>query len=71
MDLPADVQLYNELAGFKGNVGALVAVNTRGFYEINMTYGANIHRVFLPVESTVIIFREAEAQFEAGVEIER
>lgn len=71
MDLPADVQLYNELSGFKGNVGTLVAVSKNGYYEINMEYGSNIHRVLLPIESTVVIFRTPEAQFEAGVEIER
>ena len=71
MDLPADVQLYNELASLKGNVGSLVAVSPHGFYEVNLKYGNNIHRVLLPVESTVVIFREPEPQFEAGVEIER
>ena len=71
MDLPAEVQLYNELSGFKGNVGSLVAVNPSGFYEVNMKYGHNIHRVLLPIVATVVIFREPEPQFEAGVEIER
>lgn len=71
MDLPAGVQLYNELASLKGNVGSLVAVSPHGFYEVNMTYGTNIHRVLLPIDSTVIIFRDPEPQFEAGVDIER
>ena len=71
MDLPAEVQLYNELSGFKGNVGTLVSVNPHGYYEVNVKYGQNTHRVVLPIGATVMIFREAEAQFEAGVEIER
>lgn len=71
MDLPADVQLYNELAGFKGNVGSLVSVSPDGYYEVNVKYGQNIHRVVLPVVGTVIIFRTPEPQFEPGIEIER
>ncbi len=72
MDLPAEVQLYNELAGLKGNVGTLVAVRPEeGFYEVNIKYGENTHRVLLPVPSTVVIFRQPEPQFEPGVEIER
>lgn len=71
MDLPAEVQIYNELSGLKGNVGSLVAVSPDGYYEVNLKYGANVHRVLLPVSATVVIFREPEPQFEAGVEIER
>jgi hypothetical protein len=71
MDLPAEVQLYNELSGLKGNLGSLVAVSPHGYYEVNLKYGANIHRVLLPVGSTVVIFRDPEPQFEAGIEIER
>lgn len=71
MDLPAEVQLYNEVSGFKGNVGTLVSVSPHGFYEVNVKYGQNIHRVLLPIIATVMVFRQPEAQFESGIEIER
>ena len=58
MDLPADVQLHNELLGLKGAKGILVAVSPQGFYEIKCVFGQNTHRILLPVQNTVIIFRE-------------
>ena len=71
MDLPADVQLHNPLLGLKGNAATLVSVSPHGFYEVKLTFGQNVHRVLLPVADTVIVFREPEPQFAAGVEIER
>ncbi len=71
MDLPAEVQLHNELLGMKGAKGTLIMVNPAGYYEVKVAFGANTHRVLLPIPTTAIIFREPEAQFEAGVEIER
>ena len=71
MDLPAEVQVHNELVGLKGGKATLVAVSPHGFYEVNLTFGENIHRVLLPVQATVVIFREPEPQFEPGIEIER
>jgi hypothetical protein len=71
MDLPAEVQLHNELLNLKGAKGTLIMVSSDGFYEIKLVFGENTHRVLLPVQNTVIIFREPEAVFEVGVEIER
>ncbi len=71
MDLPADVQLHNELVGLKGKKATLVAVSPHGYYEVNLSFGENIHRVLLPVVNTVVIFREPEAQYESGIDIER
>lgn len=71
MDLPADVQIHNELVGLKSGKGSLVAVRDQGFYEVNLTFGQKTHRVLLPIQNTVIIFRHPEAEFDASVEIER
>lgn len=71
MDLPAEVQLHNPLLGLKGNPGTLVAVSPHGYYEVKLSFGQNIHRVLLPVADTVVVFRDPEAQFVVGAEIER
>ncbi len=71
MDLPAKVLIHNELLGIKGGKGTLVAVSPHGFYEAKCTFGGKTHRVLFPIQSTVLIFREPEAEFEPGVEIER
>ncbi len=71
MDLPADVLIHNELLGIKGGKGTLVAVSPHGYYEAKCSFGGRTHRVLFPIQNTVIIFREPEAEFEPGIEIER
>ena len=71
MDLPAEVQLHNELLGLKGAKGTLILVNPDGYYEVKCVFGENTHRVLLPVPTTVIVFRDPEPVFETGIEIER
>lgn len=71
MDLPAKVQLHNQLLGMKGAQGTLIMVSPDGYYEVKCVFGTNTHRVLLPIQETAIIFREPEPEFEAGVEIER
>ena len=70
MDLPADVQIHNELLGIKGGKGTLIMVSPHGFYEVNCQFGANLHRVLLPIQNTVLVFRNPEVQV-PGLEIER
>ena len=71
MDLPAKIMIHNELLGIKGGKGTLVAISPNGFYEAKCIFGGKTHRVLFPVQNTVLIFREPEAEFEAGIEIER
>ncbi len=71
MDLPSEVRLHNTLLGLKGGKGTLIRVSPDGFYETNMIFGGNTHRVLLPIQDTVIIFAEPEPSFSADVEIER
>lgn len=70
MDLPAEVQIHNEILGVKGAKGTLVAVQN-GFYETTCVFGGNRHRVLLPISQTVLVFRQPEPEFPAGIEIER
>jgi phage FluMu protein Com len=71
MDLPAEVQIHNQLVGLKGSRGTLVAVSSDGYYEVKCPFGQSIHRVLLSIENTVIIFREAEIDYAAEMGIER
>ncbi len=72
MDLPAEIQIHNQLLGIKGGKGTLVMVSPLGYYEVKLAFGQNVHRVLLPVGSTVIVFREPEVQIAADLsEIER
>ncbi len=71
MDLPADILIHNQLLGIKGGKGTLVAISPNGYYEAKLGFGGKTHRVLFPIQNTVIIFREPEAEFEPGVEIER
>ena len=71
MELPAEVLIHNEQLGMKGAPGKLIAFSDRGYYEVNCAFGDKMHRVLLPIQSTALIAREAEAPPEAGLEIER
>ncbi len=71
MDLPAEVLLHNELLGIKGGKGSLIAVSAHGFYEVKIKFGEKIHRVFLPIASTVVIMRDPEVSYLIEDEIER
>ena len=72
MELPAEVLIHNETVGMKGSRGRLLTISPQGYYEANVSFGDRLHRVLLPIESTVIIQQEAEeAPTEEGLEIER
>ena len=71
MELPTEVLVHNELIGVKGSAGTLLNINEHGFYEVNLRFGSNVHRVLLPVGSTVVIGREPEATPVDSLEIER
>jgi hypothetical protein len=71
MDLPAEVQISNELIGMKGGKATLVAISAQGYYELRVAFNGRLHKVLLPTASTAIVFRQPEAEFPADVEIER
>lgn len=71
MELPADVLIHNEQLGMKGSRGRLIAVSGEGYYEVNCAFGEKIHRVLLPIRSTVLIAREPEPPPVENLEIER
>ena len=71
MELPAAVLIHNELLGLKGGKGDLIRVHDRGYYELAVQFGEKIHRVFLPIPSTVLIQRDPEEDVAPDLEIER
>ncbi len=72
MELPAEVMVHNETVGMKGSRGTLLTVSSDGYYELNVRFGENIHRVLLPVGSTVLIAHAAEeVPTAAALEVER
>jgi hypothetical protein len=71
MEIPADVLVHNEILNLKGVAARLLRVGD-GYYEVNLQFGGNIHRVFLPVSRTVVIQQEPEASVAPdAAEIER
>ena len=71
MELPAEVLVHNELLGLKGGRGTLLRVTSEGYYELNCRFGEKLHRVLLPINSTVIIYKEPEEAFGTDFDIER
>ncbi|HVS10187.1 MAG TPA: hypothetical protein VMS76_09975 [Planctomycetota bacterium] len=70
MDVPVDVLIHNTVVGMKGEEGTLLLVGD-GFYEVNCRFGGSVHRVLLPVGSTVLIAKQPEERFAVDLEIER
>jgi hypothetical protein len=70
MELPAEVLIHNEQLGMKGAPGKLIAITAHGCYEVNCAFGDKVHRVLLPIRSTVLIAREPEEPPVDGLEVE-
>jgi hypothetical protein len=71
MEQPTPVMIHNELIGVKGSPGTLLNISEHGFYEVNLTFGSNVHRVLLPIASTAVIGRDPEDVWSEGLELER
>lgn len=71
MELPMEILIHNQLLGAKGREGTLLQVSPDGYYEVNCRFGEKTHRTLFPIQSTVLIHREAEVKVEPGLEIER
>ena len=70
MEVPRQVKIHNLTMGLKGAAGTLIRIAGEGYYEVNLRFGDNTHRVLLPIDATVIIAEEAEVSGES-VEVER
>jgi hypothetical protein len=49
----------------------LISVSPHGFYEINLTYGANTHLVLVPIEGTTLTAQEPVLSPPSSFEVER
>ena len=70
MDVPSVVLIHNTVVGWKGEEGTLLQIGD-GFYEIDFSFSGSIHRVLLPISSTVLIAKDKEERFASDFDIER
>ena len=71
MEIPSEVLIHNELLGLKGTRGTVIRIAPEGYYEVNLKFGNNTHRVLLPTVATVLINAEPETLATGSVEVER
>ena len=71
MEIPTEVLIHNELLGLKGARGSLIRIAPEGYFEVNLRFGSNTHRVLLPLVATVVIAADPEPATGDQVEIER
>jgi hypothetical protein len=71
MEIPSEVRIHNEQLGLKGAPGTLLRIAPEGYYEVNLRFGNNTHRVLLPTVATVVINAEPETAAGESVEVER
>ena len=70
MDVPSLVLIHNTTIGWQGEEGTLLQIGD-GFYEVNCNFGGSIHRVLLPMSTTVLIAKDQEERFAVDNTIER
>lgn len=68
MELPSEVLIHNELLGMKGGRGTLLQVSPHGYYEVNVKFGERLHRVCLPVATTILIQQQPEEAVQSAAE---
>ncbi len=71
MDIPMKVYVTCPLADLKHVPGTLIAVSPQGYYEINITFGANTHAVLLPISETTLTATEPILNPPSSFEVER
>jgi hypothetical protein len=71
MDIPMKVYVTCPMAELKQVPGMLISVSPHGFYEINLTYGANTHLVLVPIEGTTLTAQEPVLSPPSSFEVER
>jgi hypothetical protein len=71
MDIPLKVYVTCPIAELKQVPGLLVAVSPHGFYEINLTFGANTHTILVPIVGTTLTAQEPVLSPAPSFEVER
>ena len=71
MELPAEVMIHNELLGMRGKAGRLLGIHPEGYYELTVAFGDSLHRMMMPITSTVLIASQPEEKWGSGTEVER
>ncbi len=70
MDIPAMVLIHNQISGLKGTEGKLLQISPLGYYEVECVFGQSTHRVLLPIQSTVMISKDAVEEEVPHVEVD-
>ena len=70
MEIPAKVSLYCPLIDAKGSPATLVAVNSSGYYQLEISVKGQPHTLFVPLAHAAVLFTEPEPERDT-MEIER
>ncbi len=73
MEIPGMVSFYCSLVDAKGQTAKLIAVNSEGFYHLEVAVKGGTHTMFVPVAQTALYFAKPEAIVESDstFEVER
>lgn len=66
----AQIKVYNETLGVKGNRARLVRIAPEGFYEVTLESQGKFYTTLLPVSSTVILAADPEEELPT-IDVER
>jgi hypothetical protein len=69
--MPSNVIVFCPLLDFKNKPATLMTISPHGFYECRVDMAAGNHTVYLPIDSTAIIFTDANVIGEIPPDVER
>jgi hypothetical protein len=71
MDIPSKIWITCPAAELKQVPGTLIAISPHGFYEVNVAFGANTHKLLLPIGATALTTAEPILTPAPGFDLER
>ncbi|HEY1434728.1 MAG TPA: hypothetical protein VGG65_05090 [Thermoanaerobaculia bacterium] len=69
--MPSNVIVFCPLVEFKNRPATLMTISPHGYYELRIDMAAGNHTVYLPIQSTAIIFTDANVIGAIPPDVER
>ena len=71
MEIPGKVSLFCPLVDAKGTPATLLAIDSNGFYHLEVSIKGNRHTMLVPIAGSALYFADPEPEASTDFEIER
>ena len=69
--MPSKVILFCPMVDFKNKPATLLTISPHGYYEFRVDMAAGNHTVYLPINSTAIVFQEPNTVGDIPADVDR